>query len=313
MEKAGWALLALCVGALAWIAAASAAAAEGVHAFRVTGPEGGSSVLLGTIHLGDPRIVQPSAAILDGAKRLVVESRPENEPPRPPGDQFDLTAIMTGKDGKPGRARWVSALTPEDVELLKAYLVCSVGPSQADQMLGYVLAFKAWAAAGSVALPCPHSAELSRDDMLKQRADKMGIPVVALESVEENRRQRDALIASLGEQVFVDSVKYSLRPVGTQAIADFIAAINAGNFDEVLRITRRYAVDASEVEGYDRYMIRGRNALWMPRLEQYLQGGSAVVLVGAGHLAGPDGLVALLRRDGYAVQPVLLPEVDTHP
>ena len=60
-------------------------------------------------------------------------------------------------------------------------------------------------------------------------------------------------------------------------------------------------------------MIRGRNALWMPRLEQYLQGGDAVVLVGAGHLAGPDGLIALLRRDGYAVQPVLLPKMDEHP
>lgn len=312
MGKIGRAWPACVIGAAAWLATASAASAEGVHAFRVTGPDGGNSVLLGTIHMGDPRIVQPDMAVLDGARRLVVESRPDQTPPPTPLDMLEPAALAAAKDGRLGRAEWVSLLTPEDFGLLRSYLACTI-PGLTDQVFDLFLAFKAWRAAYAVALPCPRSSDPSRDTMLMQRAEQTGVPIVALETMTENQRQRDALIASLGERVFVDGLKYAIRSAGAQAIADYIAAINAGDFDEVRNISRRYAADSAESEGFDRYMVRGRNVSWMPRLEQHLQGGGAVVLVGAGHLAGPGGLITLLRQDGYAVEPILLPEMAKRP
>ncbi len=44
-----------------------------------------------------------------------------------------------------------------------------------------------------------------------------------------------------------------------------------------------------------------RNKTWLPKLEALHAAGGAFVAVGAGHLRGPDGLVALLRDDGYTV------------
>lgn len=51
-----------------------------------------------------------------------------------------------------------------------------------------------------------------------------------------------------------------------------------------------------------RRLVVDRNARWIPKLEDRLKGeGRTVVVVGAGHLVGPDGLPARLRALGYSV------------
>ncbi len=52
----------------------------------------------------------------------------------------------------------------------------------------------------------------------------------------------------------------------------------------------------------DRF-LEERNRMWLPALEELLAGGGGVlVVVGAGHLAGPDSVVEILRRRGYEVR-----------
>lgn len=48
-----------------------------------------------------------------------------------------------------------------------------------------------------------------------------------------------------------------------------------------------------------------RTRKWMEVLPGIMQEQSAFVAVGVGHLGGPDGLIDLLRRAGYTVEPVL--------
>ena len=53
---------------------------------------------------------------------------------------------------------------------------------------------------------------------------------------------------------------------------------------------------------FDRLFAR-RNRAWAERFEQTLQqGGVSLAVVGAGHLYGPEGLLALLTRDGRQIQ-----------
>ena len=42
-----------------------------------------------------------------------------------------------------------------------------------------------------------------------------------------------------------------------------------------------------------------RNKRWVPKIETCLAAGRCMVVVGAGHLVGADGLVDLLSRRGY--------------
>ena len=52
-------------------------------------------------------------------------------------------------------------------------------------------------------------------------------------------------------------------------------------------------------------LIKQRNANWSKWIEQRMtQPGAIMIAVGAGHLAGPDSVIALLERDGYRVRRV---------
>lgn len=49
-------------------------------------------------------------------------------------------------------------------------------------------------------------------------------------------------------------------------------------------------------------LIVDRNDKWVRNIEGYLNGsGNTMVVVGAAHLVGADGLVNLLRKRGYKV------------
>ena len=52
-----------------------------------------------------------------------------------------------------------------------------------------------------------------------------------------------------------------------------------------------------------RKLITQRNNNWLPEIEALGKApGTAFILVGAGHLVGPDGLIAALKRRGYRVE-----------
>ena len=56
--------------------------------------------------------------------------------------------------------------------------------------------------------------------------------------------------------------------------------------------------DAPEV--YQSLLV-DRNRRWVPKIEACVQTRRCFVVVGAAHLVGPDGLVALLTQRGYTV------------
>ena len=289
-------------------------AAAGVPAFRITAPDGGTSLLLGMIYIGDPRVLQPAMTLIQGARRVVVEAEPDAGTGSlaeftEHADPAALDAL--NRTGKVGRARWTAHLTSEDMNLLRQYATCQAQAAgardRAEGLLDIMLALKPVRAAHTVAQPCPQAPINPRSDLLAARARATGIPVVALESPEETRRQQERLASAVDDAAFVAAIRFTLRPSGRQAVDDYVRAINAGDFDEVTRISRRFSPTPEMAGAVDRYMVRERNAQWLPKLERALRGGGAVVMVGAGNLSGSGGLVDLLRRGGYWVEPVLVP------
>ncbi len=66
-----------------------------------------------------------------------------------------------------------------------------------------------------------------------------------------------------------------------------------------------YMVDKYKVEEPESYrrVIVARNAAWEPQIEAMLKGkGTVFITVGAGHLVGPDSVIALLRAHGIQVE-----------
>lgn len=62
--------------------------------------------------------------------------------------------------------------------------------------------------------------------------------------------------------------------------------------------------DQSGLEKYADILLYNRNRNWVKKLETLLPQQKLVIAVGAGHLPGEKGLINLLRKAGYKVEPV---------
>jgi uncharacterized protein YbaP (TraB family) len=56
---------------------------------------------------------------------------------------------------------------------------------------------------------------------------------------------------------------------------------------------------------YDDLLLTNRNKDWVNQLNRIMKKESVFVAVGAGHLPGNTGLIGLLRKEGYTVDPIL--------
>ena len=55
---------------------------------------------------------------------------------------------------------------------------------------------------------------------------------------------------------------------------------------------------------FSEVLLGNRNRNWVHQLKIIMKKQSVLVAVGAGHLPGKDGLVELLRKQGYTLEPL---------
>jgi hypothetical protein len=65
--------------------------------------------------------------------------------------------------------------------------------------------------------------------------------------------------------------------------------------------------DDPGMSGYMDLLLYDRNRKWARELDTLLPGKSLLIAVGAAHLPGKDGVIELLRREGYTVDPIKNP------
>jgi uncharacterized protein YbaP (TraB family) len=63
----------------------------------------------------------------------------------------------------------------------------------------------------------------------------------------------------------------------------------------------KFFIQNTDKENY-KIMIKDRNELWIPRIENLFNMGKSFVVVGAGHMVGDASLIKLLRDKGYTVE-----------
>lgn len=160
---------------------------------------------------------------------------------------------------------------------------------------------KPWMAALSVA-----GLELARagyqpsaglDMHLSRRAEDSGKERQALETVEEQL----ALFTGLGPEESVAFLRSTLDELETMVpLLDRLAA--SWRVGDVAPIEDLLGSEFAEFPALRAKLVVDRNLAWLERIEALLAGErDALVVVGALHLVGPEGLVALLRARGYTV------------
>jgi uncharacterized protein len=85
--------------------------------------------------------------------------------------------------------------------------------------------------------------------------------------------------------------------------SEFSGMLSAWSKGDVDGIARTFDRELSGSPAMQQSLIRQRNANWSKWIEQRLdQPGSVLVAVGAGHLAGKDSVLEMLKKDGYKVR-----------
>lgn len=280
--------------------ASAAAQPTRVPALKVTAPSGATSVLIGSLHIAADGLAQPSPELLRDAKRYVIEGVPGPFPAR-----FTEMAPAL-KQGRASTADWASGITQAQFDEFVRRLICNPMPGgmAPTEQANMALALDSAMLASAFAINhCASPGLLSRDRLLMQAAIDRGLIPEVLETPSEVNKQRE----SLPEHIYRHTFYTAFTPASKEGLRRAIRGLNSGAYDEVTTALRDLAASPEDAAVHNRLMLTERNHIWMPRLVKYLQDGSAVVNVGAAHLPGPHGLIELLRRQGFKVEPILLP------
>jgi uncharacterized protein len=143
----------------------------------------------------------------------------------------------------------------------------------------------------------------SLDSFFQQVAAQKNIPVVGLESVDD----QIALLynaQTLHRQAFllVGAVREA------NSVIDEVAQLNAlyrrGDLDGLLQLYEADTTQYAPTQQERFALLDERNDAWARRLPKLMEEQPCFIAVGAMHLAGENGLIALLKKAGYKVRAV---------
>jgi uncharacterized protein YbaP (TraB family) len=283
--------VAICVAALALIAPLHAAA-PGSFVWKATA-KGTTIYLAGSIHML-PKDAYPLHPAFERAftdSDLLVE---EVDLTEMLGPEVQMQTLMRGM--LPSGQTLDKVLTPSTLAALNKAAADVGAPVEALQRL------KPWMIALTLEGLELHKAgfdsELGLDMHFYKLAKSGGKSVQGLETVEYQISRFDDMTLEQQDRLLAESLKEMVT-----------------ERDSVTRLTNAWKIgDAASVERiiladlktdpllYQRLLVE-RNRNWLPKIEALFgRKTPALVLVGAAHLVGPDGLVSMLKAKGYTIE-----------
>jgi hypothetical protein len=139
--------------------------------------------------------------------------------------------------------------------------------------------------------------EKGLDKYFDGRARKEGKQVIGLEPVDF---QID-LVTSFSKEEEEMMMKTTLEDLdkGKQEFGDIIKAWQTGDSAAIEKLLNE---SLKEAPALCKRMLTDRNKNWVPKIEELLRGDkNALVIVGAAHLVGDEGVVKLLEKKGLKV------------
>jgi uncharacterized protein YbaP (TraB family) len=141
-------------------------------------------------------------------------------------------------------------------------------------------------------------ADLGLDKHFYNQARRDAMTVQGLETVTFQISLFDGMTMEEQDRLLAETLKeLDTQLTAMKTLAD---AWKAGDAPTVERLVLQDL--RSEPRIYQRMLV-DRNRDWLPKVEAlFARRGRAFVVVGAAHLIGPDGLLAMLRARGYTVE-----------
>jgi uncharacterized protein YbaP (TraB family) len=262
--------------------------------WQLTSRTGASGYVFGTIHIGEVSQLEVSDQVwarLEASRRLVVEV------------DFDRVSGADLERGRrlPPQATLARALHGKHLRILRDRVARAALP------IGDPVRYKPWFLT-AVLQTGSHLPSATLDELMIARARRAGLTVVALETPREQVLAFDCIahedqLLLLREALATDSVQF--ERINQDAI-DLYRAQRTGDLIDMLIARFPISPEARAVDARQtRCLLEERNLRFADRLHAMLAEPGVFAAIGAGHLVGPGGVLALLAARGFTVVRVL--------
>ena len=125
------------------------------------------------------------------------------------------------------------------------------------------------------------------------------LPILGLETIDDqlkaiNAQPLDSQVLAFKQTVLkYDSVQ--------QMMVKMIQVYKQNNAEKIYR----FIMDNGGTNDFETAMLVVRNKKWIPVIKKAVMDKPSFFAVGAGHLGGKQGVIALLKKEGYTLTPVL--------
>jgi uncharacterized protein len=290
------ALLLLLAGATVANAAAPAAAAPAKHYIWEVSSPNNRVYLFGTVHAGMASWYPLPSAVEDAfaaSRILAVEADVTDE---------KALAQSQGSTVYTPPANLSTHIPAADYARFRALLPRYKIPEEGiirvkPFMASTILVFNEWARLG-------YQPNLGVDLYLINKAAQENKKVVELEGVAEQMKLMDSLSDAETLLLFRGTVEALESGLTGEQVTGLVTAWQAGDPDGVLAVARKYDDKIAGAGALEERFIWSRHDAMMVKITNWLDHSKEryFIAVGALHLAGPRGLLELLRKKGYVVK-----------
>lgn len=145
-----------------------------------------------------------------------------------------------------------------------------------------------------------------------EKEDIVSYEMEFLEMAQNQKKAVEGLETAAFQMSMFDSIPY--RAQAQMLLESIKSGADASDtqFDQLVELYKNQDIQAMQdlmgeddtTNNYNDLLLVNRNRKWIPVMEKMMQDKATFFAVGAGHLGGGQGVIALLRAAGYSVEPV---------
>jgi hypothetical protein len=258
--------------------------------WKITGHDiGETSYLYGTFHLlcpGDLVISEETKEAFKSSEQLVLELDFDD-----PGMLVAMQQGMFMKDGITAK----DYLDEKEYALVSDFFTSKMG-LPFEQLSG----LKPFFLSSMTLLYFLDCQPASPEQRFTEMAGEQGIEVLGLETVEEQLGFIDDIPLEDAAEMLVTGIEVL---EDSDAMTDeMVSTYLEGDLDGIREIIDTYM--GEEYAEISEDLVTARNRDWIPKIERLIKEKPSFIAFGAGHLPGEDGVIELLRKEGYSVEPL---------
>lgn len=251
------------------------------------------SYLFGTIHMlckEDAFLGEQLTDAINKADKVYLELDMDN--------LFEMLGVMSKMKMK-GDTTLADLLSPEDYQRTKEYFESHSGLLPFSMLEKYKPLVSATLLMEASAA-CDEA--VAMEQLIMEEAKKRGKSIEGMETMAYQMSIFDSIPYKIQAQELLKSIsEEGKQSDGEKEFKEMMKAYKDQNLEKLSEM-----MNSSDdgIMQYQDLLLNNRNRNWVVKLKTLLPKYSLVIAVGAGHLPGEKGVINLLKKEGYIVEPV---------